>query len=192
MYTPNIADIKSSYADSRPTTYDYLKPNSFRFTFRDFPHVSYTCQAINLPSLGFGAAKHETPFLDYAIAGEKVTFGDLGIKFIISEDMSNYKELFNWMIGIGNPINYEKYKEYLSKKGNKYPGYSVDKPKTDLVKYTDATLVILTAANNPNISITFKNVFPVQLSALQFDTTVGDIQYLTCDAVFKYEMYEIA
>ena len=49
-YTGNISIVKTAYESSRPTTYDFLRPNAFRFTIRDLPNTSYTCQSANLPS----------------------------------------------------------------------------------------------------------------------------------------------
>ena len=49
MYTANINLIEGSYEATRPTTYDYLRPNAFRFTIKDLPNVSFTCQSANLP-----------------------------------------------------------------------------------------------------------------------------------------------
>lgn len=191
MYTPNIQDIKTSFDEALPTTYDYLKPNGFRFSINYLPHVSYTCQSVTLPSIGFGATRHETPMLDYYVAGEKVIFGDLSLSFIVSEDMSNYRQLFDWMTSIGDPVDYEKYNEFVTKKVQNYPGTRIDRPNSDSVKYSDASLIILTASNNPNINIKFKRLFPISLTGIQFDTTVSDIQYFTCEATFKYEMFEI-
>lgn len=191
MYTPNESGIETSFADQTPTTYDFLKPNSFRFTLKDIPNVSYTCQAITLPSLGFGFAEHKTPFNDFPIVGEKVRFGDLMIRFIVSENMQNYIELYTWMTSLGDPDGYDKLSAFIQKRINRYPTTSIDKPNSDSVKYSDATLVITTAANIPNININFKEVFPIELGSLSFDTTVTDIQYFTCDATFKYRKYDI-
>ena len=34
-------------------------------------------------------------------------------------------------------------------------------------------------------------MFPVSLSGIPFDATVGDVDYLTADVTFKYEKYDI-
>ena len=90
MYTANVNVAKQNYANSLPTTYDYLRPNAFRFSVKDIPNVSFTCQSANLPQLALGFATQPTPFTDIPRIGDKLDFGEFTIRFLISEDMSNY------------------------------------------------------------------------------------------------------
>ncbi len=49
----------------------------------------------------------------------------------------------------------------------------------------------MTSHNNANHIVEFKNLFPVSLSGVPFDATVGDVEYLLADVTFKYEKYTI-
>ena len=191
MYTANSSDVADAYQTNRPTTYDFLKPNGFRFVVNDLPQVAYTCQKVSLPSLDLGYTTHKTPFNDYAITGEKVTFGDLFLEFIVSEDMSNYLELFNWITSLGDPKGYDNYNNFIRNRLNRTGTNSIDKPKEDTVKYSDASLVILNSSNIPKINIKFTEIFPVTLDTLQFDTTVMSLDYMVCGVTFKYKIFEI-
>lgn len=191
MYTANSSDIAKAYETNRPSTYDFLKPNGFRFVIKDLPQVAYTCQKVSLPSLDLGVAKQYTPFTDISLTGEKVTFGDLALTFIVSEDMTNYLELFNWITSLGDPQGYDKYNNFINQRLNRMGRNSIDKPKDDTVKYSDASLVILNASNIPKVNIKFTEIFPVQLDPVQFDTTVMNIDYLVCGVTFKYKLFEI-
>ena len=62
---------------------------------------------------------------------------------------------------------------------------------SDLNLFSDATLQILTSSQNPNFKITFKDMFPVELSTLNFDATSEDVAYFTAEATFKYTIYNI-
>jgi len=44
---------------------------------------------------------------------------------------------------------------------------------------------------NPQINIKFQQVFPISLSAIEFDSTATDIEYVTADVTFKYDIYEV-
>ena len=44
---------------------------------------------------------------------------------------------------------------------------------------------------NPQIKVMFKDMFPVDLTTLQFDATTEDINYLTASVTFKYTIYDI-
>ena len=61
-YTPNLNLLQASYTANRPTTYDFLRPNAFRFTIKELPGVAFTCQSANLPALTLGSTVQATPF----------------------------------------------------------------------------------------------------------------------------------
>lgn len=191
MYNSTDSDIISTASSFVPATYDYLKPNGFRFALKEIPNVSYTCQAIQLPSLNLGFVQQATPRLDLYLTGNKLTYGDFSITFIVSEGLQNYLELFNWMFALGDHEGGDKYEQFLAKRSGKDPTFSIDNPKSDKIQYSDGTLFILNSTNNPKILINFKDLFPVALSELSFNTTVTDIQYFVCSATFKYKSYEL-
>jgi hypothetical protein len=188
MFSANAATVSDSYTSNRPTTYDYLKPNGFRLVIQDLPHVSYFCQEVTLPDISLGSGTRSTPFINYPFAGEKVTFGDLDLTFIVSEDLTNYLELYNWMTSVGDFKDYTKRTSFLQERENKRIG--IDKNNKDILLYSDGSLVILNSSNIPKINIKYTELFPVQLSPISFNSTITDIQYLTCRAVFRYRMFE--
>ena len=98
----------SSIVSTVPST-NYLRPNSFKFLIAKMPNVTYTCQSANLPALNLGAAMQQTPFVDIPHPGDKVFFGEFIIQFLINEDMSNYKELYDWIASIGVPSGGDQY-----------------------------------------------------------------------------------
>jgi len=56
---------------------------------------------------------------------------------------------------------------------------------------SDATLMVMTSSNNPNVEVTFKDMFPISLSSLDFNVEETDIQYLVADATFAYRNFTI-
>ena len=57
--------------------------------------------------------------------------------------------------------------------------------------YSDAYLMVLSNKNNPIIEIDFQNLFPVSLGALEFTQNATDVEYMTVDAEFAYEIYDV-
>jgi hypothetical protein len=55
---------------------------------------------------------------------------------------------------------------------------------------TDATVTILTNKNNPKLRVNFKDVYPLSLSGLTYNTQISDTEQLTATATFKYNIYE--
>ena len=53
--------------------------------------------------LSLGEAVIPTPYKDIPIMGDKITFGNLDVSFIVDEHLENYVSIHNWLIGIGFP-----------------------------------------------------------------------------------------
>ena len=68
---------------------------------------------------------------------------------------------------------------------------TINSAVADKAMYSDAYLMILSNKNNPIVEIDFKNVFPTSIGGLSFDGGATDVEYLTCDVTFKYQIYEI-
>jgi hypothetical protein len=111
-FTANIGEIKSSLTSSIATTYDYLRPNAFRFSIKDLPRTSFTCQSANLPDMQLGFAVQTTPFVDIPTIGDKINFGEFTIRFLVAEDMSNYLELYRWILALGFPKDYNQFRAF--------------------------------------------------------------------------------
>jgi hypothetical protein len=57
--------------------------------------------------------------------------------------------------------------------------------------YSDGSLIVLSSSQNANFKVNFKDMWPYDISSLQFDATNTDVQYLTADVSFKYTIYNI-
>jgi|688.fasta_scaffold315678_2 hypothetical protein len=190
-YTANISVLKQAYDNSRPTTYDYLRPNAFRFTIRDLPNTSFTCQSANLPSLALGNALQPTPFVDIPTIGDKLLYGDFTMRFIITEDMSNYIEIYKWLVALGFPNDYTQFETFAKLRPTSFPFIRNKQNNLEVLAYSDGTLTILDSTNNPKINIIFKELFPISLEALDYDVTSPTVNYLTAIAAFRYKLFEI-
>ena len=191
MYTANINNLQNNFYNSLPKTYDYLRPNAFRFGVKDIPNVSFTCQSANIPDIQLGYAVQPTPFVDIPTIGDKINFGELAIRFLISEDMSNYLELYRWLIAIGFPKDYNQFSTFVKDRPSRFPFVTRLDGSSEILAYSDATLTILDSTNTAKVNIIFKNLFPTSLSALDFDIASGSVEYFTAIASFKYTIFEV-
>ena len=191
MYTANIATLQQNYVKNLPTTYDFLRPNAFRFSIKDIPNVSYTCQSANLPALAMGFVSQPTPFVDIPRIGDKIQFGEFTIRFLISEDMSNYLELYKWLIALGFPNDYTQFGAFVKNKPSAFPLRANAKGEQEILAYSDGTLTILDSTNTPKVNIIYKDLFPVSLEALDFDIASASVEYFTAIASFKYTLFEV-
>ena len=190
-YTANISTAQQSFYNSLPKTNDYLRPNAFRFSIKDLPGVSFTCQSANIPDLQLGFATQPTPFTDVPLVGDKINFGEFTVRFLISEDMSNYLEMYRWLIALGFPENYNQFSTFTKDRPSRFPFVTKATGKEEVLAYSDATLTILDSTNNPKVNIIFKSLFPISLAALDFDIASSTVEYFTAIASFKYTIFEV-
>ncbi len=169
-----------------PINSNLLSPTGFSLSIEKLKETTFFAQSVQLPSLFFGSARQNTPMLDIPILGDKITFTDFSIDFLCDEDMRNYKEIFEWMTAIGHPESLDQYQSFHESEAKRLIGrYN---PKNHSPMYSDGTLEILTNNSTPNSNrVYFTDLFPVALNALPFQTTVADINYLTCRVTFKYQ-----
>lgn len=189
MFQANVSNIISSVS-STTAVYNYLRPNGFRFSIRDLPNVAYTCQSANLPAIQLGFAVQQTPFIDIPKIGDKLDFGDFTIRFLISEDMRNYIELYEWLIALGFPYDFTQYSRFAGERLNRFPFFKSSNG-TEAVAYSDGTLTILDSNNVPKTNIIMRDLFPVSVEALDFDVTSSAVEYFVGIAAFKYKTFEI-
>lgn len=169
---------------------NYLSPTGFHFTVSRAPKVSYFGYQVNVPGLDLGVATQTNYLTDIPRPGEKITFGDLTLSFLVDEDLSNYLEIQNWMRGIGFPESLDQiYDWQKTDRPDFYPDTYQGESALNL--FSDGTLAIYNSSDNPNFKVAFKDMFPSSLSSLQFDAQVQDVQYLTATVTFKYSIYNI-
>jgi hypothetical protein len=174
------------WTSRQPTNLNYLRANGFLFMIANMPKVSYFCQSANVPPLSLGVAEQPTPLLDIPHPGEKLTFGELEIRFMVSEDMSNFMELYTWLFGLGHPLNSDQFKDYVQSQAFRFPqiGKFSEGPQ-----FSDATLLILDANNNPTAQFNFVDCFPTSMSNMSFDISSGEATFFQATATFRYLYY---
>ena len=186
----------------QPTKLDYASPTQFKFGIVQLPKVEFFTTSATLPGINMGSAVFPTPYKDIPVMGDKLTYDNLSVSFLVDEHLENYISLHEWMTAIGFPENRSQFSTFRSSTSNtptETRAKSDQQPTIGLVEastpdrsmYGDATLTILTNKNNPIVEVRFRDVYPVSLSALQYDQSPTDVQYLTADVDFDYTIYEI-
>jgi len=166
---------------------NFLSPVGFKFSLAKFPKISFFCNSASIPEISIGTFQQPSYLKQIDVPGEKLTYGDLDIRFLVDENMENYMAVHNWLRGLGFPDDVQ---EFIDLKNN--DTYSPDpSAKNALNEYSDATLFIYNSNFNEIAKVKFKDVFPVSLSTINFSATTDDINYVTAEATFKYSIYDI-
>jgi hypothetical protein len=164
--------MSADWYKKQPKNRNYLSPLGFKLNLELFDGVDFFCQAANIPDLTMPVTEVPTRFRSVPIIpGGGVTFGDFTVTFIIDEDLQNYESIQKWIRSNGNADSSE------------------DVP--DLPEYSRGELIISTSNYNANFSVNFSGLFPIALSGVQFDTRLGDQEYLSADVTFKYHTFSV-
>ena len=167
----------------QPDNKSFLSPIGFKFSIQRLPHVTYFCTSAGLPDLTLGQIDTvENTFIKLPVPGDKLRFGALNIRFRVDEDMKNFREIYDWLTGLGFPDNFEQSASIRSNNANMLPQGLV---------YSDGSLIITTSQYQPNIEVKFIDMYPVSLSAVEFNVEKSDVEYLSADVNFAYRKYEL-
>ena len=165
---------------------NFLSPLGFKFSLKRSPGVAYFCNEANIPEMSLSVAEQPTYLRDIPLPGDKIDFGDLSLRFLVDEDLTNYMEIQNWIRGLGYPQSISEYRD-LEKKAYIPQGFG--QKRQDI--YSDGTLQILSNNLIPKFQVVFNDLFPYSISTVTFDATDTDIEYFTAEVSFKYTLYTI-
>ena len=166
---------------------NFLSPVGFRFSLSKAPKVSFFSNSAQLPGLYISPASQPTYLKDIPQVGDKMEFQDFSLRFLIDEDLENYMQIQNWMRGIAFPDNLGEIYDLWSGHGD----FSDADPRNPDNLTSDGTLQVLNSSQNSQFMVKFNDLWPTDLTTLQFDATPGDIDYFTAEVTFKYTIYEI-
>ena len=186
--------------DRTPSKFDYASPIQFRFKITKLPLVEFTIQSANIPAITLGETSIETPLKEIPIPGDKVSYSSLDVSFLVDENLNNYKEIHDWITGIGFPQDHKQFSTLLGTSADRFPGTtsstaavgtSIAQPTSEGGIYSDATLIVLNNKNIAKTEIRFQNVYPTSLGSLSYDIKASDVDYLQVSASFNYMYYDI-
>ena len=184
-------------SSQQPTVYDYATGTQWRLAFNRLPKTTWFCTAATIPGITLGEAQYATPMTDVILSGDKLTFETLNITFIVDEELQNYREIWDWMVGIGAPKSHDQWANVLTKGDGAVRQFGTEDtdPRTKLTYeesnlYSDATLIVYSSKNTPKVNVQFKNMFPTSLSGLDYSQELTDVEYFHATASFRYLYYE--
>lgn len=124
-----------------------------------------------------GEVVRQTPFLDQYSPGTKMEYSPLSITFTLDEAMETWKNMYNWFTSMADPEGFETRGD-----GTRISG--------KVHALSDATLTVLNNMNNPVMRIHFKNIFPLTMGDINFDTGLSADTIMTNTVTFRYESYK--
>ena len=148
--------------------------------------------------MNLGQADQYTPFVQVAVAGDHITYGDFNITFIVDENLKNYMEMYNWIKNTGFPFSHAQFNklerpDYSDRSGGtNYNAESDTYSKANTKDlYTDIILQIMTAKNNLVATCEIYEAFPTTLGAIEYSQQETDMTYATCEGGFAYTWFDV-
>jgi len=169
-----------SALSNQPTNNNFLSPLGLRFTIKKTPLVNYFVQSANIPSVSIGRVDIPNPFIKFPLPGTQLQYNPLVLTFKVDEDLKNYMEIYNWLVAMGFPDDFEQYRQIAS--ADVMSGEGV---------FSDCTLTVLSSAMNPNIEVIYIDAYPTALSDLSFDVREQDVNYIEATVTFSYRRFRI-
>lgn len=195
--TPSLPLTGSQSATARqPTEFNYSQQNQFRVYLGLFPKTEWFVVRANIPGVTLGQGVQATRLIDMPIVGDKLTYDNFYMTFIVDEKLENYRELHNWMMNIGFPESYSQFDSSIRPDGTVRPtGQTTDARVSGFGKvsdrdlYSDITLYILSSKNNPVVNIQMFESFPVSLTNIEYSQQESDTTYAECTVTFAYSFF---
>ena len=183
----------------QPDKLDYASPTQFRFGIHQLPKVEFFSTAATIPAIALSDVIVPTAFKSIPMMGDQLTYDNLAISFIVDEYLENYLSIHEWMTAIGFPKNRTQFSQFKSNTSNTPSTTSspsndigdVQKPTSANALFSDATLTVLSNKNNPIVNVFFRDLYPIAMTGLSYNQAATDVEYLTAEITFAYQLYEI-
>lgn len=157
----------------------FLSPLKFKFQVKKLPVFGEYVQSVDFPGISVSATEgFKNPFQTVFVPGEHAKFETLRVTFKLDEDLDNYREIFDWLEGLGKPSNYDQYRVLAEAE-----------PGTGEGPQVDATLSILNSRDQPSIQFMFEDLAPISLSGFKLAYTMENTEYITAEVEFQYTLY---
>ena len=161
---------------------NFLSGVGFKFNLTKFPKVDFFSNSARIPELNLELTRQPSYLKNIDVPGERLTYGDLTLRFLVDENMENYISVYTWLKGLGFPESTKEFKELTTDK---------DGQRDPKEAFCDGTLRILNSNYREVANVKFQDLFPTSLTSLDFDATNTDVQFFTAEATFKYTIYNL-
>ena len=169
--------------DNQIENRNFLSPIGFQFALNKVPKATFFSNSARIPDITLGTAIQPVYLKDIDVPGDKLSYGDFTLRFLVDENLTNYMAIHNWLTGIGYPENAGQFKNATTD--------TLTGRRDQEEIFSGGSLSILNSNYKTTAVVKFKDLFPVGLTSLDFEATDTDVNYFTAEVTFKYTIYEI-
>ena len=183
----------------QPTVFDYSQQSQFKVFLPLFPTTEWFVVRANVPGVSLGQAIQTTPMVDMPIIGDKLTYDDFYVTFLVDEELKNYTEMHDWLVNCAAPQERSQFR------GKESPAGIPKRPQTEIMDlilgnvkesdrdlYSNLDLFIMSSKNNPVVKIQMVEAFPISLTNIEYSHQESDVTYAECTATFAFSYFTIS
>ena len=172
----------SNFDNSKPQVENYLYPTAFKFTLTRIPGVIYNCQTANIPGVSVAEVTANNPRSGRTlkVPSQNLQFEDLQIKFLVDETMHNWLEIYSWLQALRVVDDWETVRPFVR-----------NVTRDSEAQLDEGTMLVFSSANNVVRRFKFHNMFPKELSSLDFDSGTDNPEAMTATATFAFEYFTV-
>ena len=167
-----------------------LYGNHYRFAIERLPDLTFFVQSVATPNVTGAVSGQVNPFAVINHPAERLTYGTFTVTYMVDASFKTYFSLYYWMKGYGFPHNFDEVKRFRAKQLTDRRIGPHTKP-IDLEK-TTASISILTPDTASIVAeINMEEIFPTELSSLEFTSTNTEAPVLTTTATFSCSTFDV-
>ena len=155
------------------------KQTNFKLSFREFPGLVYMARSVDLPGVAIATTEIPTGLAPVMEPSTKLDYEQIPIEFLVSEDLSNWEEIHNWMRGLTSAKSIGDNAILLERL------LGAGKKKTDM------SIILLNNVGAPVVEYTFIDAWPVNLSSINYRADLTEATDVTATASFVYDYFEV-
>lgn len=167
----------------QPTNVNFLHDLEGRMVIKRLPNVAFFLQEVQIPTVSISPATQNTPHDSVPRPGDALYRSQLQLSFKVNEDMDNYAELYDWMIGLAAPDDYDQYAALAN--------VPREQRASGLGVVSDLTITLTNSARRVNREFRFQDCWPSSLGITPISTTSRSVGFVTAEASFKFRHFTL-
>ena len=142
------------------------------FTIEGEKEISYFLTSFNLPGVSIGTMPIANPFKAHSDPGNTLTYEELSVTCLISENFDNWKASVDWLKTATD-------------------GFTFSTATSGRMTKKAGSIVLLTNNGNRFGDISISNIFPINIGSIDFDIQNAEPTPLTFTMTLQFESYKV-
>ncbi len=162
-----------------PDNLNHLREKNFKgqLTVSRLPTINFFTTTMTMPGFTVGEIPRRGLNKNMPEPTNSLEKDPLTVQFIIDEDMKNWLEIYDWMIGMTFPDSFRTSRDWIESQEGALGEYH---PYKSMLR-----VVALKNSMHTNIAFDYHNAFPIALDGFDF-TAAGSDEAIVATVTFVY------